>query len=191
MCLTQRIPIFNLLRASLLKSSQVIWLHVLQVWKKKCRKFFVTIHLVTVGGRKGWIWPCVKCAGLRVNWTVDRLVQVWALTRVVLLSLCLLNTRLCFILQSIVFLVHSHAHRPWYVSSIGVGDSFDIGYADYLVLDGSRSKDPDETSEDSVHSWACFDSNNYDCFFDNERVIFDDAAIINKSVATFLETGQT
>ena len=70
--------------------------------------------------------------------------------------------------------------------------SFDVGYADYLVLDGSGSEDPDKTKEDSFYSWACTDSSGYDCLdFNNDRVILEDTAIINKSVATFLKTGQT
>lgn len=80
---------------------------------------------------------------------------------------------------------------PDHVAFLLGGVSFDVGYADYLVLDGSGSEDPDETSESTVYSWACYDSSGYDCFFNNERVTFDDAAIVNKSVATFLETSQT
>lgn len=70
--------------------------------------------------------------------------------------------------------------------------SFDVGYADYLVLDGSGSEDPDKTKENSFYLWDCTDSNGYDCFdFYNNRVILEGTAIINKSVATFLKTGQT
>lgn len=71
------------------------------------------------------------------------------------------------------------------------GVSFDIGYGDYLVLDGSGSKDPDESSEDVVYLWACYDSSGFDCFFESKRVIFENTAKINKSVATLLESGQT
>ena len=71
------------------------------------------------------------------------------------------------------------------------GVSFDVGYGDYFVLDASGSEDPDESNDNAVYLWACRDKDGFDCFFDEERVIFDNTAKINKSVATFLESGQT
>ena len=71
------------------------------------------------------------------------------------------------------------------------GLDIDIGYGDYLVLDGSGSKDPDDSSDDSVYEWDCYDSDGLGCTFDYDPVILEDSAKINKSVASFLESGKT
>ena len=71
------------------------------------------------------------------------------------------------------------------------GVSFDVGYAGYILLDSSESEDPDETSENAVYSWACTDSEGFDCFVNDNRVILPSTAVVNKSVASFLESGKT
>lgn len=72
------------------------------------------------------------------------------------------------------------------------GDAFDVGYEDYLELDGSDSEDPDESSHDPVYLWKCFDSDGRDCVSPNfDRVQLENSAKINKRVATFLKSGQT
>ena len=82
-----------------------------------------------------------------------------------------------------------HVSHVFY--SLG-GVSFDVGFSDSLTLDGSRSKDPDKSSDDDVYLWSCKDSDGYDCLDNNnQRVIFDDQAAVTKSVSSFLETGKT
>ena len=70
------------------------------------------------------------------------------------------------------------------------GVSFDVGYGDFLVLDGSESEDPDETDDDPKYQWECTDSEGT-CFFNNQRVFLNSAAVVNKSVASFLQSGKT
>lgn len=76
------------------------------------------------------------------------------------------------------------------IARISGGVSFDVGYGDFLVLDGSESEDPDETDHDPKYHWECTDSEGT-CFFNNQRVFLNSAAVVNKSVASFLQSGKT
>lgn len=79
-------------------------------------------------------------------------------------------------------------HDAFMMSSGGV--SFDVGYEDFLVLDGRKSEDPDGSSDEARYQWTCKDSEG-DCFYNNDRVFLPKTDVVNKSVSSFLQSGKT
>jgi hypothetical protein len=61
-----------------------------------------------------------------------------------------------------LFFIHSIFFIPSFTSS--GGGSRVVGENDTLLLDGSRSLDPDRTSDSAVYNWQCFDADDNPCF---------------------------
>lgn len=70
-----------------------------------------------------------------------------------------------------------------------------VGEGDTLVLDGTKSSDPDGTSDDARYEWRCFDGDDNPCFESDpsksgqmRRMLIPSGAKATIDVATKLKT---